>query len=129
MTDCQLTSRKLRVFSVILPMAIFLALLTSACKSEQSSALDVIKQHLSAIDPDFRDPTVKFFHKNNKFPDKAYIAVSGTRGFTSSTGKPQPDFHAYLLIKEGDSWRLDTKGRVRYTTEPAEADKILSGQK
>ena len=110
------------------PFIIALAL-TAACKSQETKAFDFVAEHIKATDPDFKDLKLELFHTNSSAPDKAYIAVSGTRGFVSGSSKLQPDFRGFLLLKEGDGWRIAPGNTVRYTTKPAEADKILSGQK
>jgi hypothetical protein len=121
-----------RSFSfAILIMALILA---PACKSQETKALEVVEEHLKATDPEFKEVKLELFRTNSNSPDKAYIAVSGTRGFVSGGSKAQPDFRGYILMKEGGAWKIapgknPPENVHRYTTSPEEADKILGGSK
>ena len=126
-----MTIKRLSVFIrplLFSPVIIAIALAV-ACKSQETKAFEFVAEHLKATDPDFKDPKLELFHTNSSAPDKAYIAVSGTRGFVSGSSKLQPDFRGFLLLRDGDGWRIAPGKTVRYTTEPTEADKILAGQK
>lgn len=118
-------------YSAILIMALSLV---AACESQETKALKVVEEHLKVTDPEFKNVKLELYRTNSSSPDKAYISVSGTRGFVSGGSKAQPDFRGYILMKEGGAWKIapgknPPENIHRYTTTPEEADKILAGSK
>ncbi|HXG90761.1 MAG TPA: hypothetical protein VNN73_00130 [Blastocatellia bacterium] len=91
--------------------------------------MQAVEQYLKATDPELTDLKIVMFHTNPKYPDKAYISVSGVRGFATAGGSQQPDYRGFVLIKEGDGWKVAEGNNPHFTDQPEVADRILGGGK
>jgi len=126
MTDSNSTGWPKRLWPFLLLAA--LSFFSASCKSQQDKAFQAVEQHVKATDPDLRDLKLELFHTNGSFPDKAYVSISGTRGFGSSEGKAQSDFLGFILVKDGSDWKVE-KDRQKFTRAPEDADRFLAGRK
>lgn len=59
-------------------------------------------------------------------PNKAYVSVTATYGFASSSGSVQKEFSGYIVRKDGTNWRIEKN--VIYTKDKQVAREILSGK-
>ena len=100
-----------------------------SCGGQKEKALRVVVDHLKVIDPELRDIKLELFHTTPSIPDKAYVSVTGTRGFASGAGKAQEDHLGFLVVKEGEGWKMAQSMPIKYTVDPAVADRYLAGNK
>jgi hypothetical protein len=128
MTDRTVTKRK-PVSSAIFFLLVALSLFAASCKSQEQQAFQAVEQHIKATDPDLRDVKLVLFHTSASIPDKAYVSVSGTRGFASGGGTAQSDYRGFILAKDGSGWKVDQERNIKFTKNPEDADRYLAGRK
>jgi hypothetical protein len=95
-------------------------------KRQERRARRALEEHFASSDPQFKNLKVELFHTNPQFPNKAYIAVSGVRESSPGNSAPQPETKGFIMVKEGDEWRVGAGNQPVYTTSAEEADKILA---
>lgn len=98
-------------------------------RRQERRARREVEEHLASTDPQLKNIKIELFHTSPQYPDKAYIAVSGTRQSAGGNSNSQPETKAFILMKEGDDWNIATGEQPPYTTSVEEAERILAGTK
>jgi hypothetical protein len=73
------------------------------------------------------DVTLDLFHKDSRFPDRAYISVTVTHPFATGEGKPQKEGLGYVLKQDGQDWAVERN--TSYTKDQARASDLMAGKK
>lgn len=94
-------------------------------RRQERRARRAVEEHLAAADPQFRIVKVDLFHTNPQYANKAYMAVSGSRPSVGNMNVG-PETRAFLLVREGNDWKVAAGNQPAYTTKAEEADKILA---
>src|SRR5689334_9503458 len=81
--------------------------LTLACKSNQEKGRKAVETYLQDHQMTTREMIVDMFHISEDTPGKAYIAVTVTYNFASSTGEFQKEHLAFVLKRDGQNWMLE----------------------
>ncbi|HEU4389584.1 MAG TPA: hypothetical protein VFV34_17400 [Blastocatellia bacterium] len=120
-----MTSTKTILRSLALASLVALSTVLSACGSETKEARKPVEESLKKVG--VKDVQVDFFLKAADIPNKAYMSVTATWGFATSSGSPQKEYLGYILKKDDSGWKIEkTTG---YTKESEQARKFLEGGK
>ena len=95
-------------------------------RRQERRARRALEEHLAASDPQLQNLKVELFHTNPQYPNKAYVAVSGTRGSSPGNSTSGLETRGFILVRAGDEWSVATGNQPLYTTSKEEADKILA---
>lgn len=95
-------------------------------RRQERRARREIEEHLAASDPQLKEIKIELFHASPQFPDRAYVAVSGTRQ-SPGNSSAQPETRGFILMKDGEDWSVATGNQPPYTTSAEEAERILAG--
>lgn len=99
--------------------------MTTSCSSNESKAKKAIEAYYAGQGT--KDIIVDVFYTDPKFPDKAYAGVTVTYNFASGGGKPQREFAGYILLRDGNGWRVERN--TTYTKEQQQAAIYIGGGK
>lgn len=113
--------------AVTLIILALLIALASACSSKQEKARKAVEESLKNQGMGPREMTVDLFHPADNLPDKAYIAVTVTYNFASSSGSFQKEYLGFILKQDGQNWAVE-KSAV-YTKDKSRAELALAGRK
>jgi hypothetical protein len=109
------------IFYLSLAILIFL---NSACSNPKPPVPRAVQDYLA--NQGVQETLLDLDYTNPSIPDKRYISVSVTYNFSTSDGKPQKEYLAFILKQEGDSWKIDKN--AAYTKSDSKAKEILSSQ-
>ena len=114
--------------STVIPILLALAVtLFSACASKQEKARQAVEESLKAKGIATREMVVDLFHPADNMPDKAYIAVTVTYNFASSSGSFQKEYLGFILKQDGPNWAVESS--TVYTKDKDRAELALAGRK
>jgi hypothetical protein len=127
MANTQLKSGSRISFILLLLAAAILS--SAACKSQEQKAFQTVQDHVKVKDPELKDVKLVLFHTSPNFPSKAYLSISGTRGFATSDGKAQTDYIGFILEQEGGGWKVAQDRNIQFTKDAQDAERYLAGRK
>jgi hypothetical protein len=99
--------------------------LATSCSTNESKAKQLIHEYMK--NQGITDLTVDSFFTDPKIPGKAYTSATVTYNFASSGGNPQREFLGFILMQEGNGWRIERT--ASYTKDQQQAAKLLAGGK
>jgi hypothetical protein len=110
---------------VLLVMCIGTVLATVSCSSNESQAKKVLEAYLKPLG--VTEIIVDLFYTDANYPNKAYTSTTVTYNFASAEGTPQREYLGFILVREGDAWRIERN--ASYTKEKQQAAIYLAGGK
>lgn len=115
-----------RVYTLVLfAVCAGTSLATLSCSNNESKVKKLLQDTLKPHG--VTDVIVDLFHTDPNVPDKAYASATLTYNFATAEGKPQREFSGFILVRDGDGWRIEQN--ASYTKEPQQAAKYLAGGK
>ena len=120
-----ITRTRLVVRYLALASFVTLSMLLSSCGGEVKDAQKAVEEHLKQAG--VQDVKVDYFLKAADMPNKAYMSVTATWGFSTASGSPQKEYLGFILKKEAEGWKIEKN--AGYTKESEQARKFLEGGK
>jgi hypothetical protein len=107
-------------------LCLFLAVVAStSCSADKNKAAQAADTYLK--NSGVKETKLDLFCTSPNAPDRAYVAMSATWGFSDKSGNPQKEFFGFIMQKDGDSWKIVSN--TSYTDDKQKAIDYLSGAK